>query len=324
MSKISVSIIIPIYKVEEYITSCLESVYSQIYDDIEVVLVNDKTPDKSMEIAKPVIEKLKEKYVVKIVERKENGGLSAARNSGFDVANGDYVYYLDSDDTIPKNAIKTLASFVEKYGEIDFVIGNYIRSDRKTAEKIDLPEYIDGNDKILLFHLISLWNVMGWNKLLRRNFLTNNSILFENGILHEDVLFSYLLATKAQKMCVCNEITYNYLIRKTGAITSVYKQKHIDSMLLIMRKQIELFDNISMQKEFYDFIVKECYITLVSLYKSDVSNKKKYLVQIRNIILSVKKYCEKEKKISLKEKLIFSKPIIIRMSLIIRNFMKEK
>jgi glycosyltransferase involved in cell wall biosynthesis len=310
--------------VEEYIISCLRSVCLQTYDNIEVILVNDKTPDNSMKAAKPVIEELKEKYTVKIVDREKNGGLSAARNSGFDVATGDYVYYLDSDDTIPENSIKTLVSFVEKYGELDFVIGNYIRSDKNTFEKINLPEYIDGNEKIHLFHLISLWNVMGCNKLLRKNFLTTYQISFEKGILHEDVLFSYLLALKAQKMCVCNEVTYNYLIRKSGAITSAYNKKHIESLLFIMKKQIELFDNISLQKEFYDFIVKECYIALISLYKSDVSEKKEYVRQIKNIVLSIREYRKKKNRIFGKESLIFAPPIVIKIYIAIRNFIKEK
>jgi len=318
---ILVSIIIPVYNVEEYIVSCLESVYLQTYDKIEIILVNDNTPDRSMEIAKPVIEKLKEKYTVKIVEREKNGGLSAARNSGFDVSNGDYVYYLDSDDTIPENSIKTLVSFIEEYGEVDFVIGNYIRSDRKNAEKIDLPKYIGGNDKIYLSHLRTLWNVMGCNKLLRKDFLTTHCISFENGLLHEDILFSYLLASKAQKMCVCNEITYNYLIRETGAITSLYKQKHIDSLLIIMKRQIESFDNVLHHKEFYNFIIKECYITLIRLYKSDILDKKKYIQQMKNIILSIRKY--RPNNISTKEKLFFMPSFFMVILVLLRNIFKK-
>jgi len=125
-------------------------------------------------------------------------------------------------------------------------------------------------------------------------------------------------------MCVCNEVTYNYLIRKSGAITSAYNKKHIDSLIFIMKKQIELFDNVSLQKEFYDFIVKECYIALISLYKSNVSEKKEYVRQIKNIILSIKEYRKKKSRIFGKESLIFAPPIVIKSYIAVRNLIKEK
>ena len=96
-----VSIIIPIYNVESYIANCLHSVFNQTYKDLEIILVDDCGTDKSMNIAMESINKYKSSFYIKVIHHKENKGLSAARNSGIKEATGDYIYFLDSDDTYP-------------------------------------------------------------------------------------------------------------------------------------------------------------------------------------------------------------------------------
>ena len=95
-----VSIIIPIFNAEEYIEECIESVYQQTYPNIEVILINDCTPDNSMEIVEKIINKYKDKFPTTTIDHDYNKGISEARNSGLDIAKGEYIYFIDSDDFI--------------------------------------------------------------------------------------------------------------------------------------------------------------------------------------------------------------------------------
>ena len=124
IESMKVSIIIPVYNVAKYIERCLLSVLNQTWPDLEVILVNDCTPDNSMEIVRRVVASHPRGAVVRCLEHEENRGLSAARNTGISASVGDYLYFLDSDDYISANAIELLAdAAVQK--RPDFVIGNY-------------------------------------------------------------------------------------------------------------------------------------------------------------------------------------------------------
>lgn len=122
-----VSIIIPIYNVEEYIEECLESVYQQTYPHIEVILVNDCTPDHSMTIANTIVAKYKDKFPTTIVNHEQNKGISEARNSGMKIAKGEYIYFIDSDDAIMSNAIESLARVALSHNSLELVQGSFIQ-----------------------------------------------------------------------------------------------------------------------------------------------------------------------------------------------------
>ena len=111
-----VSIIIPIYNVEKYVAECLNSVISQTYDHskIECILVDDCTPDKSMDVVNKIIGEYNGEMTFITRRHKENKGLSAARNTGISIATGEYLYFLDSDDYIYPNSLELLMEGVEK------------------------------------------------------------------------------------------------------------------------------------------------------------------------------------------------------------------
>ena len=121
----TVSIIIPIFNVEQYIERCINSVINQTYRQLEVILVDDCSPDNSMNLARQLVEKStnKEGLIFKFIKREENGGLSAARNTGVDIATGEYVYFLDSDDELPANAIELLVHQVKLHPDVEIVMG---------------------------------------------------------------------------------------------------------------------------------------------------------------------------------------------------------
>lgn len=221
-----VSIIIPVYNVEPYISACLHSVMDQTYTgELECIIVDDRGTDASMEVAEREVNAYSGKVDFKIVHREQNGGLSAARNTGIRQATGDYLYFLDSDDEITSDCIELLAAKVASL-QPDFVIGGYrVTGTNKKYPSLNLPDgtLLQGED-IIKTYSQSKWYMMAWNKLVNRKFLTDNNLYFKEGLLHEDELWSFQLACLAQSMAVVNRETYVYKVR-VGSIMNVSQNK---------------------------------------------------------------------------------------------------
>lgn len=209
-----VSVIIPVYNVSKYIERCLLSVLNQTWEDMEVILVDDCTPDNSMKLAATVIASHLRGNKVRCLAHKENRGLSAARNTGIHDARGDYVYFLDSDDYLPEDCLQLLMKAAEQ-NLPDFVIGNYnlIGGQIWTPPLTLSSGMYAGNSIILTEYLRGKWYVMAWNKLVNRSFLLSNKLFFQEGIVHEDDLWSFKLACVAQKMNVIDKTTYHYCVQ---------------------------------------------------------------------------------------------------------------
>jgi glycosyltransferase involved in cell wall biosynthesis len=208
-----VSIIIPVYNVERYIIRCLQSVVAQDIDDYEVLIIDDASPDGSIQLAKSFIENnnLTEKF--HIVCHEKNKGLSAARNTGIRVAKGDFLFFLDSDDTIETNALSSLASFITLESQPDFVLGKYvyILDGDKKKEVFDFETRINlsRSELIHLYLKDKLpWNAV--NKLVKRDFILQNGLFFEEGITSEDLLWNFLSLAKVKSCTIVNTISYNY------------------------------------------------------------------------------------------------------------------
>lgn len=221
----SISVIIPIYNVEQYIEDCLQSVQSQSYHRMEIILVDDCGTDNSMVLAEEFI---KEHGIQnsKIIRHTHNRGLSAARNTGLLSATGEYVYFLDSDDKLTAGAIQILAEPLQEY-PYHFVIGNYeVIGSNHAYPELTLPEgNLMGNQDILAAYASSQWYMMAWNKLCSREFLLRNQLLFAEGLLHEDVIWSMKLACKATSMYVVQKKTYQYTIRNSSIMTGTSIEK---------------------------------------------------------------------------------------------------
>lgn len=216
---VSVSIIIPVYNVEQYIIACLNSVAAQTYTDYEVILIDDCGTDRSMALVDDFLKTSTIADKVLVLRHNQNRGLSAARNTGTSEAKGEYVYYLDSDDTISPDCLEKLARKAEET-EADIVVGNIciVDEDNLISDyKIKgLNDSVTGNDDIFHSFLFSHYYVMAWNKLIRHDFLERNNISFVEGLIHEDQAWSFSLACVASKMSFIHDDTYNYLIRKSG------------------------------------------------------------------------------------------------------------
>lgn len=224
MDNLKISIIVPVYNVGQYIEKCLDSIRQQTYKNIEVVFVDDCGTDNSISLIK--------EYITshpfpknRIVAHDHNRGLSAARNTGLDVAKGEYVYFLDSDDEISETCIECLVAPLEKK-QYEVVIGSIqeqcedgtIIASRLQEGEITHPlkAYAEGS-----------WYVMAWNKLCRRDFLISNRLFFKEGMLHEDVAWSFQLACLCRSMYAVGDITYCYKIRAASIMTSLSIEKDV-------------------------------------------------------------------------------------------------
>ncbi|MDR0988022.1 MAG: glycosyltransferase [Prevotellaceae bacterium] len=227
-----VSVIIPVYNVSAYIERCIRSVLDQTWQALEVIVVDDCGNDNSMEVAGRVVQSHPRSAAVKFLGHERNRGLSAARNTGVAAASGEYVYFLDSDDYLPPDAIEQLARAAERERP-DFVIGNFtIEGSGHSAPALRLPSgTLTGNDAILSSYVRKLWYVMACNKLTRRSFLTSQNITFYERMLHEDDPWTFQLACTAQKMTVVDRVTYVYYIHP-GSITTALSRRNLEARVL--------------------------------------------------------------------------------------------
>ena len=208
-----ISIIVPIYNVEKYLRDCIESIINQTYTNIEIILVNDGSTDSSLEICKEYAEKNDK---IKIVNKK-NGGLSDARNYGLEHATGKYIMFVDSDDYLALNSCEVLYNAI-KDTEFEFVTANFaftdsegipwkrpMFSDKFQNTPLDIEDYKKS------FYLV---NSAVWNKIFKKEFLDNNHLKFEVGLLAEDAVFTTLAFLKAKKTYYIKDIVYYYRQRE--------------------------------------------------------------------------------------------------------------
>ena len=211
------SIIIPVYQVEQYIQKCLLSVVSQSYTKgIECILVNDCTKDESINIAQKLIDEYRGNIKFRIINREENGGLSAARNTGILEAKGDYLYFLDSDDYITPDCIKVLAETAQKFPKAQIVQAGA----QATSEGFEylsmkskkLKEYSEDATYIKRNMLMAYYPPTAWNKLVNREWVLANNLFFKEGLLHEDDYWNFFAAKHVTAYAICKQDTYIYNI----------------------------------------------------------------------------------------------------------------
>lgn len=216
-----VSIIIPIYNVAEYIDECIESAHKQTYRNIEIILVDDGSPDTS---GKKCDEWAKKDSRIKVIH-KVNGGLSSARNAGLDVATGEYIYFLDGDDYIKNNLLETVVPYMnEGYDMVGFgysafyVSGNIKSMPYKKYGEFDL----NGEKSKMQFLVQSLANGSigweAWTRIFRRNIIEDNDLRFEDNrkIFAEDLYFSLCYCLHTEKILCIEDSLYYYRIRENS------------------------------------------------------------------------------------------------------------
>lgn len=222
MSNPLVSINIPVYKCEKYIIRCLESVKNQTYSNLEIILVNDATPDNSLvEIEK--FQNGNPNLGIILLHNESNQGLSVVRNKGIENSTGKYIYMLDSDDYISSDCIEKLVKIAENKST-DIVVGGTICLDSKDGkEKMLFPirakeKVLEGNQLIFERFIDEEWSVIAPNKLYNREWINKNQLRFIKGLFSQDELWSFHCSFKIEKIAFLKDITYIYYLHGESTI----------------------------------------------------------------------------------------------------------
>lgn len=213
-----ISIIFPVYGVEHAVEASIRSVLEQTYGEMEVVVVDDCTPDASMEIVRRVASEPRYAHRrIQMLRHEKNGGLSAARNTGVRHASGQYICFVDSDDTIPPEAMRTHVDALVQTGA-DFTDGNMrVEGHADIFAHYTQWRHVEGGDNVLRSYFTNM-HVSACNKLIRRSLLTDHDIYFVEGMLYEDVAWLLKLCNRAAAYVQIPADTYTYIIRD-GSIT---------------------------------------------------------------------------------------------------------
>ena len=229
-----VSVIIPVYKVEKYIRRCVDSITMQSYENIEIILIDDGSPDKC-----PVIcdEYAKKDNRVKVIH-KENGGVSSARNKGLEAAKGEFICFVDADDSIPKNSVDIMVSDItNKNADLLLCSFNILTNkgtffqgfENKTFKRADVT-------KKVIRELIVTGAV--WAKLFKKEIIHNNSLLFEEDTPYgEDKLFLFDYIRYCDRIVCSDEVVYSYDVTIPGSAVSKFYEE-------FDRYSIKIFDEI--------------------------------------------------------------------------------
>lgn len=233
----TVSVIVPVYKVEAYLDDCVVSLLEQTYQDLEIILVDDGSPDSCGDICDRWAEKDSR---IKVVH-KENGGLSDARNAGLKHAHGEYVYFVDSDDRITRNAIQSAVEYSKMY-DADIVISTMRRTQNSGEVKI-----ASGNELFQEMFLRYFWEA--WGKLYKRTLIAERN--FPKGKLYEDIAYTPYVILDAKTVVHMDDGAYLYTVREDsimGKAKTVIKAdlvENIEELLAYLKK------NYKMQSQFF-------------------------------------------------------------------------
>ncbi len=228
-----VSIVIPIYKVEEFLPDCLESAINQSYQNLEIICVNDGSPDRCGEILDKYAAQDKR---IKVINQ-PNGGLSAARNHGLREASGEYVLFIDSDDWISTDCVEKLLSAIEKsHADVAGVhdILSYYSPQKIVKDRI-LSGHSEGAFQITPQLMRQMW-VVAWGKLYRRQQLSDFKMAFPEGYIYEDEYFHHVLLPNLHKIVIADGGAYYYRQREN----SIMSQKKLRSG----KDNLEIFERI--------------------------------------------------------------------------------
>lgn len=248
INEIFISIIIPIYNVEKYLAKCLESLYIQNRNDAEFILVIDGSPDNSKKIC---VEYQNKDSRFKTYLKK-NGGLSDARNYGLSKASGEYIFFLDSDDYVDENLLERLYIETQK-NDLDILVTDAIKIYKDKDIKIvhsnkKINEILTGQEflKIQLREKKMLMAV--WMNMYRKDFLLENTLFFEKGLLHEDEEWTPRVFLKAEKVKYINYYSYYYIVREGSITNRLNKTKNSEHLIKTAYHMKSIYDKLSDRK----------------------------------------------------------------------------
>lgn len=289
-----ISIIIPVYKVEKYLEKCIKSVLNQTYSNLQIILVDDGSPDNCGEIC--------DKYanIDKRIEviHKKNGGLSDARNVGLKAATGEYIGFVDSDDYVSKDMFQTLYNTLINTNSDVSICNFYTVVGGKNIVKnldngIEIYSKIDILKEILLDKKIQSY---AWNKLYKKELFKN--IEYPVGKKYEDIGTTFYLLEKCDKIAVTGSPEYYYLTREDSIVNNATKETVIDYIELISDRYDYINKKYEELKKYNDYYITRILLTAFTdaYYLND--NSEKFLTVLNNFFDKVKEiFCNNKQAI---------------------------
>lgn len=241
-----VSIIIPVYNTEEYLEECLDSLCNQTLEDIEIICIDDASNDNSSEILNFYVN-MDDR--IKLLKNKFNQGQSISRNRGLEIANGEYITFLDSDDLVQKDAYEKLYKFAHDYNH-DLVVFDAIRFNDEMIEWKSVLHKKAGYDKVYtqtnVFEHKSLIYDTSISKFIKKDFIKRNDFKFLENVLYEDLLFSMQVLCASTSLGVYPDVKYYWRVRygyKKSVTQSVSEIKNLKDRITIIDKILDLLNS---------------------------------------------------------------------------------
>lgn len=273
------SIIMPVYKVEKSLYKAATSVLEQTFSDFELILVDDCSPDNS---GKMCDELAATDSRIKVVHKEKNGGLGYARNTGIEESHGKYIFFMDSDDIIEKEALSILYNYIKEsnadiyaFGLVqDYTdtLGNIIKSSNVALKK----SYADNTADIARLAVemdIQRNFAYACSKIYKTSFLKENGFFFTDIRLIEDFVFNIAVFQKAEKIVVIEEVLYHYIKPPHVTLVSTYNPEFHFLSKLRYKKEYELLKNADIREEKYYQAIRDIYIKhILSVFVRDLSD----------------------------------------------------
>ena len=289
-----ISVIVPVYKVERYLNRCLDSILKQSYTNLEIILVDDGSPDNCAKICDKYAEIDARCHVI----HKSNGGLPSARNAGLDIASGKYVVFVDSDDWLDTGYVHTLYNLINNNMcemsacQFNMIKGNVSHHIKNINNEVKI---ITGNVKF--WHALSQDSYAGfaWNKMFVNQIIRDNHLRFDERIFNgEDIMFIVQYLQFLNKVVVTNEKLYNYFFNESGITNSKFSIKAMtiliarENLLEFIRTHAPMYTDIVISGYLFHLIKFKYMLTPIKENEmeryTDVENK---IQQYKNRILSL-------------------------------------
>lgn len=323
-NKMKFSVIVPVYNVQEFLPMCLDSLVNQKNESYEIILVNDGSTDNSRKIC----EEYQNKYENIRIINKTNGGLSDARNTGLDVASGEYIVFVDSDDYIDLNSLDEFSINLNKYHNPDVLVTKIMKkfnNDVKYMDNLSIT-FNHMNDKSSIIEWMftksdSLWPAVRY--VVKRDFIINNNLQFLEGYFHEDIDWTLKLFIHAETFGFCEHYWYVHRISRVGSITNTVNPKRLLDVIEIISSGIKYIEKTELEKEVKKImctrIVKNVYTNMHDYKFYIVNDKIKIALKLKENS-SIFKYTTK---IQHKIFNFASKLLGFRLSLAIMSVLKQ-
>jgi len=233
MNNSLITVIVPVYKVEDYLDECITSLINQTYNNLEIILVDDGSPDKCPEMCDRWAKKDSRIRVI----HKENGGLSSARNVGIDNAKGEFLSFVDSDDKLFPDSLQSFWDVIRNHPHVDIVKGDFcIEGLSDSILRKDFPPYSE-DAKWIRTHFCNLSiPESACNCLMKRQLIVENKLFFKEGWIQEDTLWTFKIQRYIKSIAFCFKPTYFYRTNQSSIMHTMDKEKAAKAYSLIFNE----------------------------------------------------------------------------------------